>query len=75
MNVEAQLLAMNRDAQISTPVAVRGRQMTVKYQEEGAFVSTPLHYRGPHSGYQPTETSGQGHQTARKHSMGSSRYG
>ena len=44
MDVEAQLLSMNIDAQLYTPVAVRGRQMTVEYQDESALVSTPLLY-------------------------------
>ena len=51
MDMEAQLLAMNKDAQQSAPVAVRGRQMTVEYQDESAPVFTPLYCGGPSSGY------------------------
>ena len=57
MDVEAQLLPVNIDAQLSTPVAVRGRQMTVEYQAESAPVSTPLYRGGPSSGYDLSETS------------------
>ena len=57
MNVEAQLLAVNIEAQLSTPVAVRGRQMTVEYQDESAPVSTPLYCGGPSSGYDLSGTS------------------
>ena len=64
MDVEAQLLAMNMEAQLSTPVAVGGRQMTVEYQDESVPVSTPFRCGGPYSGYQPLETRGQGQQTA-----------
>ena len=51
MDVDAQLLAMNIDAQLSTPVAVRGRQMTVEYQDESTTVSTSLYCGGPSSGF------------------------
>ena len=64
MDVKAQLLAMNIDAQMSTPVAVRERQMTVEHQDESVPVFTPLRCGGPYSGNQPLQTRGQGQQTA-----------
>ena len=53
MDVEAQLLAMNIDAQLSTPVTVRGRQMTLESQDERASTSLPLCCGGPYSDYRP----------------------
>ena len=55
---------MNIDAQLSTPVAVRGRQMTVECQDGSVPVSTPLRCGCSYSGCQPLETKGQEQQTA-----------
>ena len=43
MDVESQLMSMNVDAQLSTPVTVRSRQMAVGNHDECPSVFTPLH--------------------------------
>ena len=57
MDVEAQLLAMSIDDQLSTPVAVRGRQMTLDLQTDCSPESTPLHCGGPRLEYEMPGTS------------------
>ena len=53
MDVEAQVMAMNIDAQLSNPVAVRGRQMTVEAKNNTTLAPTPIHCVGPYPSYQP----------------------
>ena len=50
MDVKAQLLAMNIDNQLSTAVAVRGKQMTLGCHDDLITTSTPLCCGGPYSG-------------------------
>ena len=48
MDVGAQLMA-----QLSTPVAVRGRQMTLEVHDDSPSPNTPLRCGGPYSGFRP----------------------
>ena len=57
MDVEALLMAVNIVAQLSTPLAVVGRQRTMGSQDDLASAPTPLCCGGPFSGYQPLGTS------------------
>ena len=57
MDVEALLMAVNIVAQLSTPLAVVGRQRTMGSQDDLASTPTPLCCGGPFSGYQPLGTS------------------
>ena len=70
MDVEAQLMAMDIEAQLSTPVVVRGRQMTLGNQDDPTMSSTPLRCGGPYSGYPSMRADNiEGH-TIRRHTSG-----